>query len=279
MSQKRKHSPDTSSGSANSASIYRSEPIEDRSSTFVGYFSPTLPAKELQSLPEFKSASHKILAWRKESNQRSLTGTLQYTVGHDDDGEKSGGKKVEKVLESMRVAGACVVARWYGGVMLGPVRFTHMEDCAKAAMRKWQENEAEERSKKRKLEEEGIEKRKLVRALSERDQSIDVLRKLAGEKEKKVREGILAGVDALTSRDGNMQQDGEVAKADTQDSAQGELVPAAKPAVDYSTMPLDRLKALDKARDATLSFLLKRIDKAEADIAALKADGKADKPP
>jgi hypothetical protein len=36
--------------------------------------------------------------------------------------------------------------------------------------------------------------------------------------------------------------------------------------MDYSVMTLDRLRALEKARDATLSFLLKRIDKAELEL-------------
>jgi hypothetical protein len=35
--------------------------------------------------------------------------------------------------------------------------------------------------------------------------------------------------------------------------------------MDYSAMPLQRLRLLDKARDATLAFILKQIDKAEED--------------
>ncbi|KAK4540833.1 hypothetical protein LTR36_008910 [Oleoguttula mirabilis] len=292
MSQKRKHSPDAPSSSFKPEDVFRSEPIEDRTSTFIAYFSPTLPAKDLQSLAEFKSASHKILAYRKPSNQRSITGTqTQYTAGHDDDGEKYGGKRVEKVLESLNVAGACVVARWYGGVMLGPVRFTHMEDCARGAVQRWQEHVSGETAKKRRVEEEGVEKAKLVRALGERDRSIGVLRALAAGKETRVKASIVAGVEALTS--GNVDEEEEKrqtlpAPENAEESTAPQQLPvsvqtvdaAPKPAAaatDYSTMPLDRLRALDKARDATLAFLLKRIDKAEADLAALTEP--AAKPP
>ena len=154
MSQKRKHSPDPPPNT----NIFRSSPIEDRTSTFIGYYSPTLSAKELQTLPENKSASHKIVAWRKPSTQKTLPGQkAQYVIGHDDDGEKYAGKKVEKVLESLDVMGCCVVARWYGGVMLGPVRFQHMEDCAKEAVREWQVFAGEEIAKKRRAEVEDVE--------------------------------------------------------------------------------------------------------------------------
>ncbi|KAK5127031.1 hypothetical protein LTR85_008390 [Meristemomyces frigidus] len=288
MSQKRKRSPDApSNSSSDSQNIFRSEPIDDRTSTFIGYFSPTIPAKELQNLPEIKSASHKILAYRKASNQRSIIGTqIQYTAGHDDDGEKYGGKRVEKVLESMNVAGACVVARWYGGVMLGPVRFTHMEDCARGVVERWQQHVAEEASKKRRVEGEAVEKAKLVKALAERDKSISVLRALAAEKEGRVKASIVAGVDALTSASGEHQhgtqspQVGSSAQEQPTLSQTADTAPKPSAAVmDYSGMPIDRLRALDKARDATLSFLLKRIDKAEADLAALGDTATPREPP
>ncbi|TKA22322.1 hypothetical protein B0A50_08047 [Salinomyces thailandicus] len=269
-SQKRKRSPDQPSSDASSL-VFRSSPIEDRSSTFIGYFSPTIPPETLQKLPEIKDATHKILAYRRESPQRSLTGRKQYTAGHDDDGEKYAGKRVEKALEAMQVVGACVVARWYGGVMLGPVRFTHIEECARDAVRRWQASVAEEGAKKRRVEEEGVEQGRLAAALRERDSSIAVLRDLAAVKERQVKEGIVAGVEAL---DGEQQIDGKSPKPG--DGAGSRSKPSnAVPAIDYSVMPVERLRVLDRARDATLSFLLKRIDKAEADLTALRNDQEA----
>ncbi|KAF2773231.1 ribosomal protein S5 domain 2-like protein [Teratosphaeria nubilosa] len=244
MAQKRKRAPNDS---IDPSTVFKSDPIEDRSSTFIGYFSPTASPRSLQDLPEIRSASHKTLAWRVESKQRALTGKPQYDVDHDDDGEKYGGKKVEKVLESMQVVGACVVARWYGGAMLGPVRFEHMERCAREAVRKWLAREGEERARKRRVEMDAVEKRRLEGVLAKRDESILVLRALAVKKERRVKEDIVAVAGQPSSQ-----------------------IQAPAPVIDYSVMPLDRLKALEKARDATLSFLLKRIDKAEAGLKPLK---------
>ncbi|TKA83545.1 hypothetical protein B0A55_00529 [Friedmanniomyces simplex] len=273
MSQKRKRTPDLPSDTAKD--VYCSEAIDDRQSKFIAYYSPTLPAKQLQNLAQIKSASHKILAWRKESKQRSLTGNAaQYDIGHDDDGEKYGGKRVEKVLEQMRVTGACVVARWYGGVMLGPLRFTHMEECAKGAVMKWREHEAEEVGKRRRVEEEGLQRGRLARTLGERDGSIEVLRAMAMEKEGKVREALVAGMADL---DGESKDDGAAEAALTPSSpSTTAVVSPQRAAPEYSSMPIDRLRALDKARDATIAFLLKRISKAEADLAAL---GETQRPP
>lgn len=256
MSLKRKHSHDEDE---TTPTIFRSAPIEDRQSTFIGYFFPatTKKPKELQNLHEFESASHKIIGWRRESNQQSITKAKQYVLGNDDDGEKYAGKKVEKVLDAMQVIGSCVVARWYGGVMLGPVRFSHIETVAKEAIRAWQEHEAEAKMKKRKVEEEEAEHARLCKSLAERDQSIDVLRELAAKKELEVKQA-------------HSQRKVEEPSQTPSSSA------TSKPITDYTVMPIERLRALDKARDATIAFLLKRIDKAEAE---LKANGTASEAP
>lgn len=254
MSQKRKHSPDQRGGD----SVFRSASVEDRTSTFIGYFSPGMKPTELQNLEEFASASHKMLAWRRESNQQAITGGAKFTTGSDDDGEKYGGKKVEKVLESMQVTGTCVVARWYGGVLLGPVRFTHIESCAREAIRTWQNSIAEQQTKKRKEDEHEAVRSRLTKVLLERDSSIIVLRALAIEKELAARQ-IAGDLEQKTSAD----------EGETKDRSCQQSVTPTKPSIDYDTMPVDKLRTLEKARDATLSFLLKRIDKAEADLKSL----------
>lgn len=251
MSQKRKRSVETT----DSSNLFRSEPIEDRSSTFIGYFSPTLKPKELQQLEEFADASHRILGWRRESNQQAITGDTKYISGSDDDGEKYGGKKVEKVLESMQVIGACVVARWYGGVLLGPVRYTHIENAAKEAVQSWRGSEAENEKKRRKAEEDENEKPKLIKTLARRDESISVLRQLAMEKEEELKKA----ESSQAVQPGGQHANEKKAPVNATET---------KSSMDYSSMPIDRLRALEKARDATLSFLLKRIDKAEAELAA-----------
>ncbi|KAL1582937.1 hypothetical protein WHR41_08186 [Cladosporium halotolerans] len=278
MAQKRKHPDDSVGADPSEAAIYRSSPVEDRDSIFIGLFSPTIAPKGLQKLKEVKNASHCMVAWRRESNQQSLTSTKQYVTGHDDDGEKYGGKRVEQVMVNMKAVGACVVARWYGGTMLGPVRFTHIETCASEAVRSWLNHTGEEQAKKRKVEEEAAEKEKLVKALGARDQSIGVLRALAVEKETQAKEAKETDHGKTRAVEGQaVVVDAKRENAPPSSSNPSSSQPAV---IDYDAMTVDRLRALDKARDATLSFLLKRIDKAEAALAAIdKKKEQEERPP
>ena len=214
--------------------IIRSALIEDRASKFMGFYSSHVAAKELQVLPEIKSATHRIAAWRKPSTQRSLKSTPLIESGHDDDGEKYGGKAIEKVMEAMEVQGTVVVARWYGGVLLGPVRFDHIRNCAKEAISNGLRAE-DETSRKKKLQSEGEQKAELEKILRERDERITVLRKLLAEK--------------------NQQTSSQQSQAGS---------PAKVP--DYSKQPLAVLKRLEEVRDATISWILKKIEEAEEQV-------------
>ena len=227
MSQKRPRSVSPESAGC----IFRSSPIEDRSSNFIAFFSPTLAAKELQAHIEFKSASHRIAAWKKPSRQRSLNAQQLFDTGHDDDGEKYGGKALEKVLIETEVEGAVVVARWYGGVLLGPVRFDHIKNSARDAIMQWSQDR--ERSAKRaKVREDEATRERLIKTLPERDQSITVLRDLLLEKSQQ-----------------------------PSSSPGGKSSPANTP--EYSTLPLATLEKLEHVRDATIGWILKQIEKAE----------------
>jgi putative IMPACT (imprinted ancient) family translation regulator len=250
MSRKRTRSQSPVSQSttpSTSTQLFRSSPIEDRSSKFIALYSPTLSAKALQAHSDFKSASHRIAAWRKPSSQGALpfqsSSQRLYDSGHDDDGEKYAGNRLEKVLADMNAEGAVVVARWFGGVMLGPVRFNHIEHCARdsilesrrAETRHSAEDQAQQ--KQRKIDEGERNRAALMRTLEERDQSITVLRGL-------LREKIAASVESSETASDFQRQ-----------------TPTKK--IDYSAMPLQALKQLDKARDATIAWILKEIDKAE----------------
>lgn len=267
MAMKRKHSEDGPRDSPSEPTIYRSAPIEDRDSTFIGLYSPDLGPKELQKLQELKPASHRMLAWRRESNQQSLTSSKQYVTGNDDDGEKYGGRKVENVLIRMKVTGSCVVARWYGGTMLGQARFAHIENAATEAVRQWLDHVGEQQAKKRKIEDDKAEKEKLAKALATRDQSIIVLRTLATEKEKLAKEA----VEKKTDDTGDLNEKSIIVDATRNKTpSPPRSNPGVQPAgPDYDAMSVERLRALDKARDATLAFLLKRIDKAESALAKI----------
>ena len=229
MSQKRARSP--SPASIYPSRIFKSFPIEDRSSKFIAFYSPTVATKELQAHTDLKSASHRIAAWRRPSSQGALDAKRLLEIGHDDDGEKYGGKALEKVLVETEIEGAVVVARWYGGVMLGPVRFDHIKNCACDAIMQWS-SERERSAKKAKVREDEAERTRLIQILPERDQSITVLRDLLAEK--------------------NQQSS----------SASGEKRSPAK-TPNYSTLPLATLEKLEQVRDATIGWILKQIEKVE----------------
>jgi hypothetical protein len=231
--------------------VYTSPAIVDRSSTFIGHYSPTLTAKEVSQLPDLESASHKIAAWRFPSAQRTIQPGAKtlYETGHDDDGEKNGGRTIEKLLESMQVTGSVVVARWYGGVMLGPVRFQHMETAGRNAIKAWRDEEASKKRKiddaKRQQDEDAEDIVRLPSVLQERDRSIIVLRGLLAEKTGK-------------------------SKAEV-----GAVSPSRK--MDYTGMPLQSLRKLEAARDRTIAFLLKQIDTEEIKIKKMEEDERARK--
>ena len=75
--------------------------------------------------------------------------------------------------------GSVCVARWYGGVLLGPVRFKHITDCAREAVGMWRA----EMEARRQVEEDAKLHGRLVKVLGERDASVAVLRGLLKEKQ------------------------------------------------------------------------------------------------
>lgn len=196
------------------------------------------------------------------SKQRTLAPTTKILcdTGHDDDGEQWAGKRLENAMVEMDVQGAICVARWYGGVLLGPVRFKHIEDVAKAAVRVWREEQGGGKRQRMNdpvvvvpqqtlqpdtMRPEELQRRKndILRILGRRDESIVVLRTLLDTKK--------AELSSLT----------------TLSSSRPSSIPAsvASPTrkTNYDTMPFARLQALENARDATIQFLLKQIDKVE----------------
>jgi hypothetical protein len=161
-----------------------------------------------------------------------------FDTGHDDDGESWAGGRLARVLNDTQVEGNVVVARWYGGQNIGPVRFTHIENCAKEAIWKWKvataEAEKEITAKKQRVQDEAS-KKDLAEELRQRDHSISALRKLLADKKAK-----LIGEEAAP--------------------------PTPQKVMDYEKMGLDVLKRLDKARDATIAVILKQINKVDEEL-------------
>ncbi|KAJ3207784.1 hypothetical protein HDU67_007251 [Dinochytrium kinnereticum] len=120
--------------------------INDRQSKFIGHSAAITSRKELDAVVAsislnnlLKTATHNIRAWRYLNLRPGRSGDKEddFVVmeGHEDDGEQWAGKKL---LQLMQVSGACdcvvIVTRWYGGELLGPVRFQHIDAVALSAL-------------------------------------------------------------------------------------------------------------------------------------------------
>ncbi|TFK87572.1 ribosomal protein S5 domain 2-like protein [Polyporus arcularius HHB13444] len=122
-----------------------SQEIRDRGSTFVAtVYAATSPEEARKAVNHLKNvthgarpATHEIAAWGcmvLKPQRDGLGGPDDFEVvsGSDDDGEKYAGGRVLKVMQAEGVIDAVVVvSRWFGGEMLGRVRFDHIEMCAR----------------------------------------------------------------------------------------------------------------------------------------------------
>ncbi|KAI0310227.1 ribosomal protein S5 domain 2-like protein [Amylostereum chailletii] len=125
-----------------------SSEISDRDSVFVGYIYRASNASEARAAASHlkrvvharRPASHEMFAYRCMELKYGKSGLAEddfhVVEASEDDNEQWAGGRVLKVMREEAVMDAVViVSRWYGGTMLGPVRFTHIEDCARQVCR------------------------------------------------------------------------------------------------------------------------------------------------
>lgn len=106
----------------------------DRKSVFQAHVAPVTCRDDVSAVmatllsePKIARATHNIVAYRFWH-----AGTGTWTCEGDDDGEDGAAYKLATMLASMQVRNAVVVvSRWYGGILLGPVRFHHINTVAK----------------------------------------------------------------------------------------------------------------------------------------------------
>ena len=152
--------------------ICTSQEIRDRGSIFVAnIFRTTSEDEARKAVAHLRNvihgshrATHEMYAWRcmvLKAGKTGLAGPDDFQVesGCEDDGERYGGGKILKIMQSEGIIDAVlVVSRWcvsalppsvpdrwslypaltifpsfprYGGQMLGPARFSHSETCAR----------------------------------------------------------------------------------------------------------------------------------------------------
>ncbi|XP_078001157.1 protein IMPACT-B-like [Glandiceps talaboti] len=117
--------------------IIHGEPTTDRRSTFQGHLAKVTNVKQvklvLNSLYENRkiaNATHNIYAYRIHNDEKN-------TVIQDceDDGETAAGGRLLHLLQILNVSNVLVVvSRWYGGILLGPDRFKHINNAARSIL-------------------------------------------------------------------------------------------------------------------------------------------------
>ncbi|KAJ3557456.1 hypothetical protein NM688_g1464 [Phlebia brevispora] len=125
--------------------VCTSQEITDRNSIFVANIFRATTHDEVRKavthlrnvIHASKPASHEMYAWRCMVLRHGRSGLggpddFELKMGNEDDGEKYGSGHILKVMQAEGIIDAVVVvSRWYGGEMLGPVRFEHIENCAR----------------------------------------------------------------------------------------------------------------------------------------------------
>ncbi|KAL5514681.1 hypothetical protein ACEPAG_1997 [Sanghuangporus baumii] len=138
-----------SSSNARPTPLATSSEIRDRGSLFIAsIYRASSPSSASKCHAYHKNvvhgsnpATHEICAWRCMNLKRGCDGLggpddFELVSGKDDDGEDNGGRSVLRTMEKAGVIDAIViVSRWFGGTLLGPVRFTHIETCTREVCR------------------------------------------------------------------------------------------------------------------------------------------------
>ncbi|KAK6619281.1 hypothetical protein RUM44_003663 [Polyplax serrata] len=119
-----------------SIEICHGEQITDRKSTFQGHAATVLSINdvrqvlnELQKNKKIAKATHNIYAYR------ICHGGNNFIQDCDDDGEVNAGGRLLHLLQILNARNVLVVvSRWYGGILLGPVRFQHINNAARQVL-------------------------------------------------------------------------------------------------------------------------------------------------
>lgn len=115
--------------------VVHGEPFTERKSTFQAHCCSVSGADEVRAVVELlllnnrvRNATHNIMAYRIEVPGKPGV----FSQDADDDGEDAAGGRLLHLLQVADARGVVVVvSRWFGGVLLGPSRFTLINNAAR----------------------------------------------------------------------------------------------------------------------------------------------------
>ncbi|KAI8337334.1 ribosomal protein S5 domain 2-type protein [Blakeslea trispora] len=116
--------------------IFSSEPLVDRKSTFVAHVAEVHNVHEVKVViahllqnKKIAKATHNILAYR------IIMPGGKVLQDNDDDGESAAGGRLSHLMHILEVENVVVVVtRWFGGIHLGPDRFKDINNVARNAL-------------------------------------------------------------------------------------------------------------------------------------------------
>ncbi|RCH92289.1 hypothetical protein CU098_010176, partial [Rhizopus stolonifer] len=116
--------------------IFSSEPLLDRKSTFVAHVAQVHSVHDVKVViahllqnKKIAKATHNILAYRITMPDGKV---LQ---DNDDDGESAAGGRLSHLMQILEVENVVVVVtRWFGGIHLGPDRFKDINNVSRNAL-------------------------------------------------------------------------------------------------------------------------------------------------
>ncbi|XP_051930283.1 protein IMPACT [Hippocampus zosterae] len=111
--------------------------VTDRRSTFQPHLAPVVTPRQVKAALErlydnkkIASATHNIYAYRIYYEEKN-----SFLQDCEDDGETAAGGRLLHLLQILDVRNVLVVvSRWYGGILLGPDRFKHINNCARSIL-------------------------------------------------------------------------------------------------------------------------------------------------
>ena len=123
-------------------SIVTGVPFTEKKSTFQGYLLSNVRSvaqveamlRALRRNTRIAKCSHLMAAWRirVSGTPGDADDACTWAQDHDEDGEAGAGKGMSHLLRVTKAADVCVVvARWFGGIHLGPARFSIINNCAR----------------------------------------------------------------------------------------------------------------------------------------------------
>lgn len=117
--------------------IVHGEPFTEKRSTFQSHLAPVQSADDVEVVMDallrnrkIAAATHNIMAYR-------ISMPIKNTVlqDNDDDGETAAGGRLLHLLQIVNALNVVViVSRWYGGILLGPDRFKHINNAARSLL-------------------------------------------------------------------------------------------------------------------------------------------------